>query len=160
MPAFSSEIWDVLSNVVTVIGLPLAIFVFVYEQRKERENEDEEVYDQLSNAYIEFLKLIIAHPDLKLRSREHTPNLSEEQRERMLVIFDMLVSLFERAYLLVYEEKMSPKQQRRWNSWEDFMREWCRREDFRDALPELLVGEDPDFASHIRRLVKNENAKV
>jgi hypothetical protein len=34
--------WELLSYLVTVIGLPLAIFTFWTEQRKERENEDEE----------------------------------------------------------------------------------------------------------------------
>jgi hypothetical protein len=47
---------------------------------------------------------------------------------------------------------MSEKQARRWHSWEDYMREWCWREDFRACLPELLRGEDPDFAAYIRRL--------
>ncbi len=46
-----------------------------------------------------------------------------------------------------------PKQTRRlWSSWEDYMREWCRNDDFRDALPELLEGEDLDFQAHIRRI--------
>ena len=53
---------------------------------------------------------------------------------RVLVIFEMLVSLFERAYLLLYEPELSPKAARRWNSWTDYMHEWCRREDFRLAL--------------------------
>jgi len=34
--------WQLLANVVTVFGLPLAIYMFVLEQRKERENEDED----------------------------------------------------------------------------------------------------------------------
>ncbi|HJW52820.1 MAG TPA: hypothetical protein VJ501_12480 [Burkholderiaceae bacterium] len=41
---FDSSIWEVASYVVTVIGLPLAIFVFLYEQRKERATEEDEVY--------------------------------------------------------------------------------------------------------------------
>jgi hypothetical protein len=81
-----------------------------------------------------------------------TPDLSDEQRERMHVIFDMLISLFERAYLLTYEPKMGEKQRRRWHSWEDYMREWCQRDDFRHRLPELLRGEDPDFSAYIRGL--------
>ena len=36
------------------------------------------------------------------------------------------------------------------------MREWCRRADFRNRLPELLRGEDPDFAAYIRRLAVEE----
>ena len=70
----------------------------------------------------------------------------------MLIIFSMLISLFERAYLLLYEEKMGSLQQRRWLSWEDYMRQWCRREDFRALLPVLLEGEDPEFSAYIRGL--------
>lgn len=145
-----------LSYVVTVFGLPLAILSFLHEQRKERENEDEEVYQQLSDTYTDFLKLVIANPDLKLRSQRTTPNLDDEQRERVQVMFEILISLFERAYLLVFEERMSQKQLRRWRSWEDYMREWCRREDFRSQLPRLLYGEDPDFAAYIQKLALEE----
>lgn len=151
----SLETWELLSYIVTVFGLPMAILIFIYEQRRERENEDEEIYLLLSDAYTDFLKLIIANPDLKLHTQT-AANRTEEQHERVMAIFDLLVSLFERAYLLAYEEKMSAKQLRRWRSWEDFMREWCRRDDFRAELPRLLVGEDPDFASYIRSLAKEE----
>lgn len=145
------ETWELLSYVVTVVGLPFAIGIFLYEQRKERENEDEAIWQQLSDAYIDFLEVVLANPDLKLRSQRAVA-LDDEQRERQLVIFDMLIALFERGYLLAYAPRMSEKQARRWHSWEDYMREWCRREDFRACLPELLRGEDPDFAAYIRRL--------
>lgn len=150
------EVWELLSYVVTVIGLPMAISIFIYEQRKERDNEDEEVYQLLADAYNDFLKLVLDNPDLKLRSQAATPNLTEEQQERMQVIFEMLISLFERAYLTAFDDHMTAKQQRRWHSWDDFMREWVRRDDFRVLLPRLLQGEDPDFANYIRRLADEE----
>lgn len=150
------EIWELLSYVVTVVGLPFAIAIFFHEQRKERENEEEAAWQQLSDAYIDFLEVVLANPDLRLRSQTPTTDLTDEQHERMLVIFDMLISLFERAYLLLYEEGMSEKQRRRWHSWDDYMREWCGREDFRVRLPELLRGEDPDFSTYILRLAKAE----
>ena len=146
------ETWELLSYVVTAIGLPLAIFVFLYEQKKERDNEEEEVYQLLSDNYQDFLMVALGNPDLRLFSAEQTANLSAEQRERMLIIFNMLISLFERAFLLLYEPRMKSKQLRRWSSWEDYMREWCRRRDFHAMLPELLEGEDPEFAEYIRAL--------
>jgi hypothetical protein len=149
------ETWELLSYVVTVIGLPFAIGIFVYEQRKERENEDEEVYQLLSDNYQDFLKVALENPDLRLFSPGRTPDLTPEQRERQLIIFNMLVSLFERAYLLLYDESMSGKQSRRWRSWEDYMREWCARDDFRNALSDLLRGEDPDFVSYIQSLARD-----
>jgi hypothetical protein len=74
----------------------------------------------------------------------------------MLVIFDMLISLLERAYLTACSDRMTPAQRRRWNSWEDFMREWVRRDDFYYRLPQLLNGEDPEFAGHLQRLAEEE----
>lgn len=147
------DTWELLSYVVTTVGLPLAIVVFLYEQKKERDNEEEEVYQLLSDNYQDFLNVALGHTDLRLFSAEQTPELTAEQRERMLIIFTMLISLFERAYLLLYERRMSSAQLRRWRSWEDYMGEWCRREDFRALLPELLEGEDPDFVSYIRALI-------
>ncbi|HZV97721.1 MAG TPA: hypothetical protein VFF74_01900 [Methylophilaceae bacterium] len=151
------DTWELLSYIVTVFGLPLAIAAFMFEQRKERENEEEEVYQELSDAYTDFLKLVMENPDLKIRSQTGTIDLNDEQRERIQVLFEILISLFERAYLLAYEEKMSGKQLRRWLSWDDYMREWCRREDFRKLLPRLLQGEDPDFSAYILRLEREEN---
>jgi hypothetical protein len=153
---FAKEFWEVASFVVTVIGLPVAIVIFLYQARRERANEEEEEYQLLNDAYNEFLRVVLANPDLHLRSNTRTSNLTADQEERMLVIFDMLIAFFERAYLVAYAPNMSPDKARRWNSWEDFMREWCRRESFRARLPELLRGEDPEFSAYIRGLADEE----
>lgn len=152
----SIETWELLSYAVTVVGLPFAICVFIYEQRKERENEEEEVYQLLSDNYQDFLKVALENPDLRLFLKEPATHLEPEQRERRLIVFNMLVSLFERAYLLLYDASMTSKQARRWSSWEDYMREWCSREDFRASLPELLCGEDPEFVRYIEALSHQE----
>jgi hypothetical protein len=151
------ETWELLSYVVTVVGLPFALLVFIYEQRKERRNEDEEIFQRLSDEYREFLKLVLDNADLQLLRRQSIRrDLTEEQKERRLAIFGILISLFERAYLLVYEESMDRKTRRLWQSWEDYMREWVRREEFRDSLPQLLEGEDPEFTEYIRALAEME----
>ena len=151
----STELWELLSYMVTVIALPVAVGFFIFEQRKERANEEEAIWQQLSDAYIDFLKVVIDNADLQLRTKTAVTNLNAEQLERRRVIFDMLISLFERAYLLAYEEDMNEKQRRLWHSWEDYMREWCQREDFRRLLHELTCGEDPDFAAYISHLAQN-----
>jgi hypothetical protein len=40
------------------------------------------------------------------------------------------------------------------------MREWCRREDFHNALPLLLRGEDPEFVGYIRRIAAEERGPI
>lgn len=154
------DAFELASFVVTIVGLPFAIGVFLFEQRRERENEEEEGYQLLSDAYNDFLKIVLANSDLQLRTTAALPNPTPEQNERMLVIFDMLVSLFERAYLVAWKDDMSPTEQRRWNSWDDYMREWCRRDDFHNALPLLLRGEDPGFQTYIKRVAQEERGTV
>lgn len=151
-----TEFWEIASYVVTVFAFPFAIFLFLFEQRKERDAEDEEAYQMLQNAYNDFLKIVLDNPDLQLRSATAKIDLNDEQRERRLIIFEMLMALFERAYIVSYEPDLSGVALRRWNSWDDYMREWCRREDFYQLLPQLLRGEDPGFTRYIRSLADEE----
>ncbi len=155
------ETFEFLSYAVTVVGLPFAIIVFLLEQRKERMNDQEEIFQRLSDEYREFLKLVLDNSDLYLLRRESTRiEFTEEQKERRLAIFGILISLFERAHLLVYEEKMDKQTRRMWQSWEDYMREWLRRADFRAALPTLLEGEDEEFTKYIQHLADTELGKT
>lgn len=154
------EFWELASYVVTTLALPFAVIFFVMEQRKERDNEEEEAYQLLSDAYNDFLRVVLANPDLQLRTNEPLRNPTAEQKERMLVIFDMLMSLFERAFLVAYKPRMSDTEARRWNSWDDYMREWCRREDFHDALGLLLRGEDPAFQAYLRHIAQEERGPI
>lgn len=151
---------EIASYAVTVVGLPFAIWVFMVQQRAERENEEEEAYLHLADAYNDFLKVVLDNSDLQLRTAAALPDPTPEQRERMLVIFDMLVSLFERAFLVAWKPEMSATEQRRWNSWDDYMHEWCQREDFRNALPFLLRGEDPAFQRYIQRVAAEHGGTI
>jgi len=155
------EYSEITFYLVEIFGLPFAIFVFILERRKERQSDEEEIFQRLSDEYREFLKLVLENADLQLIRRDGAkPTLNEQQQERRFVIFGILVSLFERAYLLVYEEKMAKQTRRLWRSWEDYMREWVRRADFRSALPELLEGEDEEFTRYIRELANAEQTSV
>ena len=58
--------------------------------------------------------------------------------------------------VLVYDANMSESQKRRWHSWEDYIREWCRRADFSMMLPQLLEGEDPDFSAYITSVAERQ----
>jgi hypothetical protein len=150
---------EALSYLVTIVGFPLGIWFYLSDQRKERRNEEEEVYVRLSDQYADFLEIVLKNADLQLTTRT-TPiaPLTPEQNERRSVLFEILIALFERAYILVYERDMDPQEVRLWASWEDYMREWCRRPDFRELLPSLLKGEDPYFTAYITRIAEEESA--
>lgn len=145
---------EAASYMVTIVGLPFAIAVYLLDQRRERQNEEEALFLRLSDEYADFMRLVLDNADLHLLSPGEKGALNEEQRERKQALFAILVALFERAYVLVYEDDMSRQQARLWQSWSDYMHEWCQRSDFRAALPHLLHGEDPDFVATIERIAR------
>ena len=151
-------VWlEALSYVVTILGFPGAIAVFVYEYRRRSANEENEIHRNLSEEYDNFLRLVLDNADLLLLRRSSAPpSLTEEQLERREIIFRMLLSLFEKAYIILYDDDMGRDAKRRWLSWEDDMREWCRKKDFRTVLPDLLEGEDDQFSEYILALAKAE----
>jgi hypothetical protein len=152
MDYLDHDSWELLSYIVTVIGLPFAIWVFWAEQRKERQNERQEIFIKLLDEYNEFVKVLIDHADLRLMTRRSgLVSLTPEQEEKRYIIFDLLVAFFERAYMLIYEDRMDKQTARMWSTWEDFIDSWLKRDDFRSVLPELLVGEDPDFSAFMQR---------
>jgi hypothetical protein len=150
---------EAASYLVTIIGLPLAIGVFIYDRRRDRQTDEEEIFLRLSDEYADFMRLVIDNADLHLLSPALKGDLSEDQQERKHALFAILVSLFERAYVLVYEDNMGRQQARLWQSWEDYMTEWCQREDFRAALPALFQGEDPGFVATIQRIAEMAAAR-
>jgi hypothetical protein len=145
---------EAASYIVTIVGLPFAIGVYAYDRRRDQQNDEEEIFLRLSDEYADFMRLVIDNADLHLLSPAAKGELGEEQLVRRQALFAILVSLFERAYVLVYEDAMSRQQQRLWQSWADYMTEWCQREDFRAALPALLQGEDPGFVATIRQIAE------
>ena len=151
-------IWlEALSYVVTILGFPIAIFAFIFERRRSFSNEEKELHRHLSEEYDGFLRLVMDNSDLLLlSSSKSNQSLTDEQLERRGIIFRMLISLFEKAYIVLYNKEMDKNAKRRWLSWEDDMREWCRKEEFRELLPGLLEGEDDEFSMHILNISERE----
>lgn len=142
------EFFELLSYVATVVGIPLAIATFALQEKKERQNEQEEIYDKLMDHYSEIQEKLFEYPELDT----HTEPLKDpESARRQYILYEMLISLFERSFILLESEK-DPEYQRMWNSWVDYIREWLDKPNFVNALPRLMRGEDPDFVAYISKL--------
>lgn len=138
---------EFLSYVATVFGIPLALFVFVFEEKKERQAEQEEIYEKLMDHYARIQEKLFEHPEL---DQHDAPLNDPEATRRQYIVYQMLISLFERSFILLYGET-DPAYRRMWNSWEDYIAEWLQHKTFRDALPQLMKGEDADFVAYMAR---------
>jgi len=151
--------WELLSYVVTVLALPAALFSFWRESRAERDNEqkeiqqrEDEIYIQLSQQYSAFLESILANAELGLLDERplEAPPLTAAQQQKKVVYYEMLIALFERAFILLYEDTPSKDASRRWASWADYIAWWLEKPDFRAYARTTLDGEDPEFAAFLQ----------
>jgi hypothetical protein len=151
---FMRDYLEIVSQVISIIGFPYGIWIYWTRQQKQLENDDAEAFQMLSDSYHDFLKVTLDNSDLHLHTNARLDNPTQDQQERMRIIFTMLIGLFERAWLIAHKPNMTKQEQKRWNSWHDYMQEWSDREDFKLMLPELLMGEDPEFKKYILQFLK------
>lgn len=149
MPAWDLLQWfEFLSYAATIVGIPLAILLFLHEEKKERLSEQEEIYDKLMDHYDDLLVRLFEHPEI---DQHDAPLENPVQRRQQQILYEMLVTLFERAFILLYGER-DAAYRRMWYSWEDYLKFWISKPSFRAALPELIIGEDPAFVAYMARL--------
>lgn len=142
------EFMELLSYIATVVGIPLALATFIFQEKKERQNEQEEIYDKLMGHYADIQEKLFEYPELDMHAM---PPSDPETHRRQIILYEMLISLFERSYILLANEK-EPEYQRMWNSWVDYIESWLAKPNFVAALPQLMKGEDPDFVAYVAKL--------
>jgi hypothetical protein len=152
------NIMAMLANIATFLGIPIALVVFFREKKRERLDREYGTYDALDQKYIEYLELCLKHPDLdvfdiELKSKKL---LTPKQQRRELILLTILISNLERSFLM-YQDQSSKLKRKQWSGWSTYIREWCRRENFRAAWQ--VVGDqfDSDFTRFIESTIKQTN---
>jgi hypothetical protein len=135
------QVTSIASNISLILGVPLTLITLAQQERKERENEQQKIYDAMMGHYASIQDKLFAHPEID----QHTTPLNDsEDVRRQRIVYEMLISLFERAYIMLSDET-APAYQRMWNSWVDYIHLWVDRPNFRILLPQMMRGEDPAF---------------
>lgn len=142
----------IFSNVATAITLPVTAAIFLHDTHKDRIAKQHEIDADLVGSYFEINNLFIEHPELD----KHDCTLEDPQdRRRQYRMYEMIVSLFEKAYLRLSKET-DQNLTNMWASWENYIDDWVDEPNFRDTLPRLLRGENPDFAAFMRAKVADK----
>lgn len=155
------EFLQVLSYLSGIIGIPLAILVYWNNKRKERKEREYETYHSIDEKYVIYLQLCVQNPELDLYyiPLEEEVHLTAEQKIKQYALFEILVSLMERAFFM-YSDKNSKIKESQWVGWDNFIRIWCKRENFRRIWK--MVGKDFDenFYAYIEGIMKNTDLHV
>jgi hypothetical protein len=148
---------DWLADVATVLGVPTALVVFVNEKRRERRDREYGTYDALDDKYREYLLLCLENPELDLYDvpLDESPELDPPTRIRQAAMFDVLVSLLERAFLM-YRDQSSSVKRRQWQGWVEYMEAYADNPTFVRLWDLRGIGFDVDFVAYMNDVIRRQ----
>lgn len=149
---------DLATKVIVILGFPIAYFQYARAKRKEKQDREYGTYNSLDEKYIDFQKLCLQKPYLDIYDiPDAAPQkLTEIQKKEELILFTMLFSIFERAYLL-YSDQKSDIKKKQWSGWDSYIKSYCTRQNFLDAWATSGATFDIDFEKYMKTNIKDSS---
>jgi hypothetical protein len=148
---FNKAVLDPLKTLITIIGAPVAIFIFWSTKLKERREREYATYNTLDDKYNELLKVCFDNPKLGISPTMTTTGntaLTFEEEYQKQIIFEMLFSILERAYLM-HLDKSNSIRSKQWTGWENYIKLWATNADFKIAWKNQGTQWDTTFTDHM-----------
>ena len=147
-----------LGFIITVTGLFIALRSFRQEKENERRDRAYSTFDDLDNKYVEFMYKCAESPNLDFFSepapKERTVTQEELRVERAM--FSVLMSIFERAFLMFERLPDEEAKDRQYSGWIECMRLYCTRESFLHEWRKIGTQFDAKFQEVMNGLISDE----
>lgn len=144
---------EIISSVISIVGIPIAIWIFYRNKWKEKSDREYQTYNALDDKYIDFLVLCVDNADLDVYN-ERKLILTPEQEHKRLVMYEILISIFERAFLM-YKDHDSKIKREQWQGWLKYIIEWYEVESFKKAWMKLGDQWDSKFVDFMNKILLN-----
>jgi len=157
---FVRDILEIASYVVIVLGIPAGLVQYIINKRKERETQEYETYHALDERFMDYQLLCLQNPQLDVFDipEERPVSINQLEKKKELIIFTVLFSIFERAYLM-YKDQPSELKKRQWIGWHSYIESFCKRENFRNAWEKSGSMFDDEFQSYMDFMVRQSVSK-
>ena len=148
------QYFEFATFIVTLLGVPTAIFIYTKEQRLQREEKEYGTYDALDDKYIDLQQLCLEYSELDIFDTpfEAPIELTEPQQKQEEAILLIRISIFERAFLM-YRRSPSKSKQDQWKGWDVEIKEWLERDNFRKVWDEHSPYFDKAFADNYNQFL-------
>jgi len=145
---------ECMNYAVVILGIPAALFSYRQQRRKDRETKEYEAYDALDQRFVMFQELCLAHPYLDIFDvkDERPVNLDARQKKEELIAFTILFTIFERAFTM-YRDQKNEFRERQWSGWEEYIKSFCTRQNFRVAWKESGSTFDSGFQDYMKTMI-------
>jgi hypothetical protein len=147
---------EAMANVATALGLFLAIYVFWKEKRRESYDRHWGTYNSLDDKYILYLSLCAQNPELNIYNHEIEGRLelNELEKAKRLAVFEVLVSVLERSYLMYHGQEEEAKLEQ-WVGWEAYIDGWVRDARFIPLWEKVGSQYDLEFYNYVSGRIEN-----
>jgi hypothetical protein len=154
------DIAQILFYVSLSVSGPLAVIEYLKSKKSDRRAQEYKIYDELDTRFFEYQKLALQHYDLDILELPHTSptRALEKKRKQELVAYAILFSLFERAFLMFYQQTELFRN-KQWSGWKYFLKDMLRRDSVRAAWEVSKETYDTDFQLFMDRKIAELLAK-
>jgi hypothetical protein len=155
-----TSFFELFSYIVTSIGLPFALYSYVVDLKKEEKRKEDEALSHSADRYVAFLELAINYPYLDVFSTPIQENykLTPDQLRQEEALLALLIDMFEKAYLLYFDCRMSVKRNQ-WVGWERTILSYCFRSNFQREWENIGEQFDTDFYNYMNQLMVRHKSK-
>lgn len=147
---------------VAVIGLLVAIFTYRAERKKEIIERENSTFEGLDDKYVEFMYKCSQYPNLDLFSTPADSNreASEEDIKIEEALYSVLISIFERAFLMFEKTYIDEElRKRQYEGWKICMRSYCTRRSFLSEWKRIGCQFDKSFYEAMTKMINEELQK-
>ncbi len=155
----SANLGNTLALIVTSIGIFIAIRSYRAERERERQERAYGTFDDLDNKYVEFMYKCTEYPHLDFFSipAPRTRTVSENDLLIERAMFSVLISIFERAFLMFERHADDDVKDRQYLGWVECMRSYCTRESFLHEWNKIGTQFDAGFQVEMNSLIAEES---
>jgi len=143
-----NEYFQAVAHIVTILGVPTAIYIYYRDREKERLSKEYNAYNSLDDKYIHYLEMCLNNPELDVFDLPIDENKDIKKRKE-IIMYMILTSILERAFLMYGNNDHRFKSHRQWVGWQSYIQEYCKRDSFRKEWPKIGSQFNKDFVEFI-----------
>lgn len=155
------DIFSIGASFVTILTIPMALATYVSRKNNEealsrqklvelQREADDLAHARLFDDYNSFLRLVMVYPkfDFGDVALENPPDLDDLDQVRFLALFNIFLSLAERAFLL-FDGASDEMKNRQWSGWRTYILSILERPRIRTAYLNECSQYDREFIREI-----------
>lgn len=155
---YAEMIINIIGLMVVILGFTVARNSYLSEREKDRVEREYGTFNDLDDKYVDFMYKCTEFPQLDFFSKQVKSNREISEHEILIerAMFSVLISIFERAFLMFEKHENSIIKENQYGGWIECMKMYCNRENFLFEWQTIGIQFDKDFQTLMNKIIKKK----